>query len=397
MIKQTWNINADERVRILRLHENATKNLYLISEQEPVQGPSKDLVLSQDENYVYFLSQPNYAVTSDYVDWKRQYFVYASDGEKSYQTTITSKDEKNRPTKVEVLKDKVLPDMRKNEFIFKMIKLSKRDGYYDYSYGNEITKNAFLYQEQEASGLKLNRRYFAVNWYNGKPITVAVSVEGGQFGKENVIDYDDLEINSETLFNPYTDVFYSKKIGYFSLVLPTLVTSYPIGIGNEKPETPNETPGKTPTPPPPPVPLGDKFMDNISVPTADAILKDPKFIEFKKFVDANDMSKFIFDIQSSASKCTAGYKESNKANGKWSEDKATYPDVTVDPQADKKDLGNLNLTKARAQNLKNFLVTNIPKLKDAKFRVIAQGSRGTCGTEEENQKMRRVDLTVTAL
>ena len=97
------------------------------------------------------------------------------------------------------------------------------------------------------------------------------------------------------------------------------------------------------------------------------------------------------------STCSAGFKEANKSNGKWSEDKATYPDVTVDPQADKNDIGNLNLTKARAQNLKNFLITNLPKLKDAKFRVIAQGSKGTCGTEEENQKMRRVDLTVTQL
>ena len=58
----------------------------------------------------------------------------------------------------------------------------------------------------------------------------------------------------------------------------------------------------------------------------------------------------------------------------------------------------LNLTKARAQNLKNFLVANVPKLKDAKFRVIAQGSKGDkCGTEEENKEFRRVDLTVTTL
>ncbi len=90
MIKQTWNINADERVRILQLHENATKNLYLVSEQNPVQGPSANVVLNQDENYIYYLSQPNFAVIADYVDWKKDFFVYASDGENSYQTTITS-------------------------------------------------------------------------------------------------------------------------------------------------------------------------------------------------------------------------------------------------------------------------------------------------------------------
>jgi hypothetical protein len=33
MIKQTWNISEDEKNRILNLHENATKNLYLVNEQ----------------------------------------------------------------------------------------------------------------------------------------------------------------------------------------------------------------------------------------------------------------------------------------------------------------------------------------------------------------------------
>jgi hypothetical protein len=46
MIKQTWNINEDEKNRILNLHESATKNLYLIAEQlvsKNVQGDQKDL------------------------------------------------------------------------------------------------------------------------------------------------------------------------------------------------------------------------------------------------------------------------------------------------------------------------------------------------------------------
>jgi hypothetical protein len=33
MIKQNWNISGDEKVRILNIHEKATKNLYLINEQ----------------------------------------------------------------------------------------------------------------------------------------------------------------------------------------------------------------------------------------------------------------------------------------------------------------------------------------------------------------------------
>jgi outer membrane protein OmpA-like peptidoglycan-associated protein len=34
MIKQTWNIDGEEKVRILNLHESATKNLYLLKEQD---------------------------------------------------------------------------------------------------------------------------------------------------------------------------------------------------------------------------------------------------------------------------------------------------------------------------------------------------------------------------
>ena len=33
MIKQSWNISSEEKFRILNIHESATKNLYLISEQ----------------------------------------------------------------------------------------------------------------------------------------------------------------------------------------------------------------------------------------------------------------------------------------------------------------------------------------------------------------------------
>jgi hypothetical protein len=36
MVKQTWDINENERFRILKLHESATKNLYLINEQKVV-------------------------------------------------------------------------------------------------------------------------------------------------------------------------------------------------------------------------------------------------------------------------------------------------------------------------------------------------------------------------
>jgi hypothetical protein len=42
MIKQTWNISSSEKERILRLHESATQNQYLIKEQETEQ-PETDI------------------------------------------------------------------------------------------------------------------------------------------------------------------------------------------------------------------------------------------------------------------------------------------------------------------------------------------------------------------
>lgn len=398
MIKQTWNIGLEERERILRLHESATKRLYLFNEQAPVQGPgSPNTLLSQDENFVYFLSQPQKSVQAKSIDFSKNYFVYASDGKTSYQCEILKKDDDGFPMDVKVLKEKPLVNMDNGEFLFTMIKQGKKD--FDYNYGNEQTKISFLYQGVAETGVKENARYFAVI-YNGRPVTVMISAEGPTstwgFKRDNIIDFDELENGSSNIFDPRGDVFYGKRLGYFSLVIPTLVTSYPVEIGSSAPE-PKDTPTPIPPPPAQPVPLGDKFGDNISTPNANAILNDPKFVEFKKFVDGNDMSKFVFDIQSSASKCSAGFKEGNKSNGKWSDDKSEYPDVTVDPQADKNDLGNLNLTKARAQNLKNFLIANLPKLKNAKFRVVAQGSKGICGTEEENKNYRKVNLTVTKL
>jgi hypothetical protein len=43
MIKQTWEISQEERNRIISLHESATKNLYLVSEQNTA-GPEKDSI-----------------------------------------------------------------------------------------------------------------------------------------------------------------------------------------------------------------------------------------------------------------------------------------------------------------------------------------------------------------
>lgn len=402
MIKQSWNIGEEERKRILNLHETATKKLYLIKEQEnPVQGPGNtQTAIGKDEEFTYYISQPTMSVQN--IDYKQPYFIYAKGSDNNYICNVTEKDEDGRPTKVEVMKNRPLPNYSKGEFSFDLIKISKKD--WDYRESNEVTKNAFLGEKTEIKTVfgvekevKTGERYYAVTWKDGRLLTVTIKPEGPTnnwtYPNQNFKDFDKLKSDTVTPFNPATDAFLGKKIGYFSLVIPTLVNSYPQPVGSDTPEVPIQ---KLPEPPPP-IQLGDKFLDNISTPSEKEILRLPEFMVLKRFVEGNDMSKYVFDIQSSASKCTAGFKENNSSNGKWSQDTETYPDVTVDSRANMKDKGNLNLTKARAQNLKNFLIKSLPKLKDAKFRVIAQGSIGTCGTEAENQKYRKVDLSVTKL
>jgi hypothetical protein len=41
MIKQTWNISETERNRIISLHETATKNFYILSEQDSSESTDK--------------------------------------------------------------------------------------------------------------------------------------------------------------------------------------------------------------------------------------------------------------------------------------------------------------------------------------------------------------------
>ena len=53
MIKQTWEVSNEERNRILSLHESATKNLYLMSEQNGVESwdLSGYLITKKGDNY----------------------------------------------------------------------------------------------------------------------------------------------------------------------------------------------------------------------------------------------------------------------------------------------------------------------------------------------------------
>ena len=396
MIKQTWNINEDEKLRILNLHESATKNLYLIKEQEILGKDNQNAIRSNDKNdkFTYLVFQPQTSTRVTNIDWNEPYIVVADDEINAYVAQVVEKDAKNRPIKFKVELDRPLPvweprDVRRNEFKFSLVKTGDKSYKINMDYDAK-TKNSLVYKDAQYT-------YYAVIYGTNIIVAPVLNVRPVNnwdytYEQEGVIDFNSLEENAQVEIIPRYSVFVLKKL-YFGLVVISTFGFYELPKGRETPPSPpNEIP--KPTPPPPPSNFGDNFGDNISFPNASTTEK-PEYQTFVKFVKGNkDISKYVFRIQSSASKCKAGSVES-QGTVNWKDDKTTYPDVAVDPKADTKDVGNLNLTKARAQHLKDFLIQNLPELKNVKFEVIAQGSKGTCGTEEENAKNRVVALTIS--
>jgi len=254
MIKQTWEISQEERNRIILLHESATKNLYLVSEQghDPFQGPgSSSYVLDQDQDYMYFVSQVTYSVTGTRINWQEQYFIYAMDmGGSAFRCEITGKDEKGQPTGVKVLTDKPLPILSQNpetnEFKIGLVKTSKKT--WKYTFGDKLTKNGLQGEEKEKD-LGTGRYLYGV-LYRGRPATAVVDFTSdgvGTYNKEYDINFTELEINSTTYFNPDTEGFYmvsGRKIsGRFSAVLLTTFSGQPFDPEFFNPGgTPEDTP-----------------------------------------------------------------------------------------------------------------------------------------------------------
>ena len=255
MIKQTWEISNEERNRILSLHESATKNLYLMSEQghNPFQGPgSSSYVLDQDQDYMYFVSQVTYSVTGTRINWQEQYFIYAMDMDGSaFRCEITGKDDKGQPTGVKVLTDKPLPILSQNpeinEFKIGLVKTSKKT--WKYTFGDKLTKNG-LQEEEKEKDLGTGRYLYGV-LYRGRPATAVVDFTsddgGGRYNKEYDINFNELEINSTTYFNPDTEGFYmvrgGKISGRFSAILPTTFSGQPLDPEFFNPgRTPEDTP-----------------------------------------------------------------------------------------------------------------------------------------------------------
>ena len=396
MIKQTWNINEDEKLRILNLHESATKNLYLIKEQEILGKDNQNAIRSNDKNdkFTYLVFQPKTSTRVVDIDWNEPYVVVADDERNAYVAQVVETDAKNRPIKFKVELDRPLPvweprDVRRNEFKFSLVKTGDKSYKINMDYDAK-TKNSLVYKDAQYT-------YYAVIYGTNIIVAPVLNVRPVNnwdytYEQEGVIDFNSLEENAQVEIIPRYSVFVLGKL-YFGLTVISTFGFYELPKGRETPPSPPKEIPK-PTPPPPPSNFGDNFGDNISFPNASTTEK-PEYQTFVKFVKGNkDISKYVFRIQSSASKCKAGSVES-QGTVNWKDDKTTYPDVAVDPKADTKDVGNLNLTKARAQHLKDFLIQNLPELKNVKFEVIAQGSKGTCGTEEENAKNRVVALTIS--
>jgi hypothetical protein len=397
MIKQTWNINEDEKLRILNLHESATKNLYLIKEQEILGKDNQNAIRSNDKNdkFTYLVFQPKTSTRVTNIDWNEPYIVVADDEINAYVAQVVEKDAKNRPIKFKVELDRPLPvweprDVRGNEFKFSLVKTGDERYKMNMDYDAK-TKNSLVYKDEQYT-------YYAVIYRKNIVVVPVLNVRPRnnwdyEYEQEGVIDFNSLEENTQVEIIPRYNVFVLGKL-FFGLTVITTFGNYQLPKGRETPPPPPPPPPPIIIPPPPPSNLGDNFGDNISFPSEN-IKNNPNYLSIVKFVKGNkDISKYVFRIQSSASKCKAGTVES-QGTVNWKDDKTTYPDVAVDPKADTKDVGNLNLTKARAQHLKDFLIQNLPELKNVKFEVIAQGSKGTCGTEEENAKNRVVALTIS--
>lgn len=391
MIKQSWNIGEEERKRILNLHETATKKQYLFSEQTISPSENENVLGGNDKNdpYRYLIFQPSTSNRVEAINWEDFYCVVAFNpaNNTAYVAQPQEENQDGIPTKFKVETDRVIPyfnykDISENQFKFGFIKTDKKGYRWNYEY-DEITKKSLVLDTKDGKYYLVNMRG---NFALVKVLSEIQESWSYTYSQEGILDFRSMEIGKEYEMVPSYNIVVDKR-GTVGLIVPSTFGFYPLPKAKTTPDTPT-----TGTTLPPPSNFGDDFADNVSFPS-NSILQKPEYQKFVKFVKSNDMSKYIFRIQASASKCTAKSVE-GLGKVKWKNDKTDYPDVVVDSNADKTDIGNLNLTKARAQHLKDFLLKNLPELKNAQFEVIAQGSIGGCGTEEENKKLRIVRLSV---
>jgi hypothetical protein len=92
MIKQTWNINEDEKNRILNLHESATKNLYLMTED--VTKPIKFNITNSFPSGKYELNN-----TTEIDNAIKQINDYLKSGKGSFDTVVINSSESKVPNK----------------------------------------------------------------------------------------------------------------------------------------------------------------------------------------------------------------------------------------------------------------------------------------------------------
>lgn len=403
MIKQTWNISSGEKLRILRLHESATKNLYLIKEQEINPQDNENIVYSRDEKDPnrYYIFQKEAVGGVKPIDWNLEYTIIGDNpDEGAFIAEAVEVDSENRPLKFRLLKDRPLPyfDLDNPEYNqFKFAAKKERDGSLQHYWNYDPLTAKSLINKPEAG---LN--YFAVILVkDGRERFAVVPIQvnatnNWRYEYDDEIMYADIKKGQVVELVPRKNVIYDPKTNWwFGFALGSTFPFYDVYryLPKDTP-TPQEIPGEeTKIETPKPINFGDNFPNNVSYPDKESVFEKPEYSQFQKFIKGNDLSKFTFLIQASASKCAAGTMEA-KGGTRWENDTTTYPDVKVDPNADKNDVGNLNLTKARAQHFKDFLIENNPELKNAKFEVVAQGSLGTCGTKLEQRKNRKVLLTI---
>ena len=222
MIKQTWNINEDEKLRILNLHESATKNLYLIKEQEILGKDNQNAIRSNDKNdkFTYLVFQPKTSTRVVDIDWNEPYVVVADDERNAYVAQVVETDAKNRPIKFKVELDRPLPvweprDVRRNEFKFSLVKTGDKSYKINMDYDAK-TKNSLVYKDAQYT-------YYAVIYGTNIIVAPVLNVRPVNnwdytYEQEGVIDFNSLEENAQVEIIPRYSVFVLKKL-YFGLVV----------------------------------------------------------------------------------------------------------------------------------------------------------------------------------
>lgn len=411
MIKYNWNVTHEERERIIKLHESATKNLYIIKEQDENESiyykiGATNLIIKGGKLYsasfdrktgVYVPIEelsiaPSLRIESGSVvdndessrqssllgpatdrssqaetPMKQQYDLiqpipYVTMG---YQGTnkvpqlvfITVRESKKIPENHEVSEDGVMT-LNKT-----CIKINNKKYYYLYAYpsifGTPVGGSA---NKGETKTL-----YFCLTSDRGLKFVVSDNFKEGESTDPK------LQIGLE----------YTNKGKIVNSTGPYNTTEEAQSNCGQTVEVPNV------------IPFEESFANNISNPDVTKPSIANAINNLRQYLKSGGKIKSL-KIVASASRVPAGSVENNPSNGKWKDNK-NYDNQVKGNNDDK--TGNLQLTKARAYNLYLKLLELIPELKNIPIELEGLGSQGDAwdnvdANAEKYRRHRKVNLII---